>query len=162
LFIGANVSSTFSVGAKVDLLQHGVKVGEGSIFNTELGHKVHRKMVKKGCIVVKIEKVLKHNAPLPHPTGFEHTLGGALESYEIWPESDLEPHCHDHAANIPQDRVRFMCTKVSLTHECMGTSMCIAKGMLVNVRKDDIVEGETLGEMDFGVFLEEIDGNCEI
>ena len=40
--------------------------------------------------------------------------------------------------------------------------MCIAKGMLVNVREDDIVEGETLGEMDFGVFLEEIDGNCEI
>jgi hypothetical protein len=139
-----------------------VKVGEGSIFNTELGHKVHGKMVKKGCIVVKIEKVLKHNAPLPHPTGFEHTLGGALESYEIWPESDLEPHCHDHAINIPQDRVRFICTKVSLTHECMGTSMCIAKGMLVNVREDDIVEGETLGEMDFGVFLEEIDGNCEI
>ena len=40
--------------------------------------------------------------------------------------------------------------------------MCIAKGMLVNVHEDDIVEGETLGEMDFGVFLEEIDGNCEI
>ena len=82
-FIDANVSSTFSIGAKVDLLQHGVKVGKGSIFNTELGHKAHGKMVKKGCIVVKIEKVLKHNAPLPHPTGFEHTLGGALESYEI-------------------------------------------------------------------------------
>jgi len=44
----------------------------------------------------------------------------------------------------------------------MGTSMCIAKGMLVNVHEDDKNEGETLGEMDFGVFLEEIDGNCEI
>lgn len=137
-------------------------MGEGSIFNTKLGHKVHGKMVKKGCIVVKIEKVLKHNAPLPHPTRLEHTLGGALESYEIWPESDLEPHCHDNAINIPQDRVKFICAKVSLTHECMGTSMCISKGTLVNVREDDIVEGETLGEMDFGVFLEEIDGNCEI
>jgi hypothetical protein len=50
-------------------------VGEGSIFNTELGHKVHGRMVNKGCIVVKIEKVLKHDAPLPHPTRFEHTLG---------------------------------------------------------------------------------------
>ena len=30
------------------------------------------------------------------------------------------------------------------------------------VREDEIVEGETLGEMEFGVFLEEIDGNCEI
>lgn len=128
----------------MDILQHGVKVGEGSIFKTELGHKVHRKMVKKGCIVVKIEKVLKHNAPLPHPTGFDHTLGGALESYEIWPESDLEPHCHDDATNITQDRVRFICTKVSITNECMGASTCIAKGMLVNVCKDDIIEGETL------------------
>ena len=81
MFIGANFSSTFSIGEKVDLLQHGMKVGEGSIFNTELGHKVHGKMVKKGCIVVKIEKVLKHDVALPHPTGFEHTLGGALESY---------------------------------------------------------------------------------
>ena len=43
-------------------------MGEGSIFNTELGHKVHGNMVKKGCIVVKIEKVLKHDAALPHPT----------------------------------------------------------------------------------------------
>ena len=34
--------------------------------------------------MVKIEKVLKHDAPLPHPTVFEHTLGDALESYEIW------------------------------------------------------------------------------
>ena len=74
----------------------------------------------------------------------------------------MKPHCHDHAINIPQDRVRFMCAKVSLTHECMGTSMCIAKGMLVNVREDDIVEVEALGEMEFGVFLEYIDGNCGI
>ena len=74
----------------------------------------------------------------------------------------MEPHCHDHATNIPQDRVRFICAIVSLTHECMGTSMCIAKGMLFNVHEDDIVGGETLCEMDFGVFLEEIDENCEI
>lgn len=40
--------------------------------------------------------------------------------------------------------------------------MCIAKGMLFNVHEDDIVGGETLREMDFGVFLEEIDENCEI
>ena len=40
--------------------------------------------------------------------------------------------------------------------------MCIAKGILVNVCEEHIVEGETLGEMEFGVFLEEIDGNCEI
>ena len=66
-------------------------MGEGSIFNTDLGHKVHGRMVKKGCIVVKIEKVLKHDALLPHSIGFEHTLGGAFESYEIWPESYLEP-----------------------------------------------------------------------
>ena len=76
MFIGANISSTFSnIGYKVDCIQHGVKVSEGSIFNTELGHKVHGKMVNKGCIVVKIEKVLKHYATLPHPIGFEHTLG---------------------------------------------------------------------------------------
>ena len=43
-----------------------------------------------------------------------------------------------------------------------GTRMCIVKGMLVNVCKDDIIEGETLGEMEFGIFLEEIDGNFEI
>ena len=91
-------------------------MGEGSIFNIELGHKVHGKMVKKGCIVVKIEKVLKHDVALPHPIGFEHTLGGALESYEIWSESDLQPHCHDHAINIPQYRVRLICTNISLTH----------------------------------------------
>jgi hypothetical protein len=64
----ANVSSAFSIGDKVDLLQCGVKVGEGSVFNKDLGHKVHGRMVKKGCIVVKIEKVLKHDAPLPYPT----------------------------------------------------------------------------------------------
>ena len=58
-------------------------MGEGSIFNIKIGHKVHGRMVKKGCIVVKIENVLKHDAPLPHPTGFEHIVGGALESYEI-------------------------------------------------------------------------------
>ena len=61
-------------------------MGEGSIFNTNIGNKVHGRMVNKGCIVVKIEKVLKNDALLPHPTGFEHTLGVALESYEIWPE----------------------------------------------------------------------------
>ena len=59
MFIGANVSSKFSIGDKVDLLQHGLKLGEGSIFNTKLGHKVHRNMVNKECIMVKIEKVLK-------------------------------------------------------------------------------------------------------
>ena len=64
----ANVSSSFCIGDKVYLLQSGVKVGEGSIFNTELGHKVHGRMVKKGCIVVKIEKALKHDALLRHPT----------------------------------------------------------------------------------------------
>ena len=134
MFIGANVSSTFSIGEKVDLLQHGPKLGDSCIFNTKLGHKVHGKMGKN--IVVKIEKVLEHDAPLPHPAWSEHTLGGAFESYDIWPESYLEPHCHDHAINIPQDRVRFICTKVSLTHEFMGTSMCIAKGMLVNFCED--------------------------
>jgi hypothetical protein len=138
-----------------------VKVGEGSVFNKDLGHKVHGRMVKKGCIVVKIEKVLKHDAPLPHQTRFEHTLGDALESYEIWPESDLERHCHDHPTNIHKDRVAFTCTRVFLTHECTGESMCIAKGMIVNVYEDDMVEGETLGEMDFGVCVEEIHGNCE-
>ena len=138
-----------------------MKVGEGSIFNKDLGHKVHGRMVKKGCIVVKIEKVLKHDAPLPHQTRFEHTLGDALESYEIWPESDLERHCHDHPTNIHKDRVAFTCTRVFLTHECTGESMCIAKGMIVNVYEDDMVEGETLGEMDFDVCVEEIHGNCE-
>lgn len=118
-------------------------------------------MVKKGCIVVTIEKVLKHDAPLPHPTRFEHTVGGALESDVIWPESDLKLHCDDHHINILQDRVTFSCTKVALRHKCMGISMCITKGMIVHVHEDDIVEGETLGEMEFGVFLEEIDINCK-
>ena len=68
-------------------------MGEGSIFNTNIGHKVHGRMVNKGSIVVNIEKVLKHDALFPHPTGFENTLGGALVSYEIWPESDSKPHC---------------------------------------------------------------------
>ena len=62
-----------------------------------------------GSIVVNIEKVLKHDALLPHPTGFENTLGSALRTYEIWPESDLEPHCHDHPVNTPQDRLTFTC-----------------------------------------------------
>jgi hypothetical protein len=43
----------------------------------------------------------------------------------------------------------------------MGMSMCIAKGMTVNVHEDDMVEGETLGEMEFDIYLEEIDRNCE-
>lgn len=105
--------------------------------------------------------MLKHDSPLPHPIGFEHTVGGALESYEIWPESDLKLRCDDHHINIPQDRVTFSCTKVSLRHKCLGISMCIAKGMIVHVHEDDIIEGETLGEMEFSVFLEEIDRNCE-
>ena len=136
-------------------------MGEGSIFNTELGNKVHGKIVKKGCIVVRIEKVLKNDAPLPHPTGFEETLGGAIESYEIWPKIDLKPHCEDQPINIPQDRAAFTCTRVSLTHGCIGTIMCIAKGMIVNVHEDDMVVGETLGEDNFGVFVEEIHGYCE-
>ena len=66
--------------------------------------------------MVNIEKVLKHDALFPHPTRFEYTLGGALRSYEIWKESYLEPHCHDHPVNTPQDRLTFTCKKVSLTH----------------------------------------------
>ena len=50
-------------------------MGEGSILNTYIGHKVHGNMVKKRFIVVKIENLLKHYDALPHPTGFEHTLG---------------------------------------------------------------------------------------
>ena len=50
-------------------------MGEDSIFNTKIGHKVHGSMVNKGSIVVNIEKVLKHDALLPHPIGFENTLG---------------------------------------------------------------------------------------
>ena len=37
----------FLLETKVDLLQCGVKVGEGSIFNTNIGHKVHGMMVNK-------------------------------------------------------------------------------------------------------------------
>ena len=130
-------------------------MGEGSIFNTKIGHKVHGRMVNKGSIVVNIEKVLKHDALLPHPTGFENTLRGALGSYEIWPESDLEPHCHDHSVNTPQYRLTFTCKKVSLTYECTGTSMRITKGIIVNVREDYMVEGEMLGEKEFDVFVED-------
>ena len=43
-------------------------MGEGSIFNTKIGHKVHGSMVNKESILVNIEKVLKHDALLPHPT----------------------------------------------------------------------------------------------
>ena len=50
-------------------------MGEGSIFNTKIGHKVHGRMVNKRSIVVNIEKVLKHDALFPHPTGFENTQG---------------------------------------------------------------------------------------
>ena len=50
-------------------------MGESSIFNTKIGHQVHGSMVNKGSIVVNIDKVLKHDALLPHPTGFENTLG---------------------------------------------------------------------------------------
>ena len=77
--------------------------------------------------MVIIEKVLKNDALLPHPTVFENTLGGALGSYEIWPEANLETHCHDHLVNTSQDRLTFTCKKVSLTHERKGTGMCIAK-----------------------------------
>ncbi len=86
-----------------------------------------------------------------------------MASYEIWLESDLEPHCHKHPVNTPQDRLTFTCKKVSLTHECTGTSMCISKGIILNVREDDMVEGEMLGEKEFNVFVEDvIDKNCEI
>ena len=37
----------FLLETKVDLLHCGVKVGEGSIFNTNIGHKVHGRMVNK-------------------------------------------------------------------------------------------------------------------
>ena len=111
--------------------------------------------------MVNIEKVLKHDALFPHQTRFENTLGGALRSYEIWPESYLEPHCHDHLVNTPQYRLTFTCKKVSLTHECMGTRTCIAKGIIVNVSEDDLFDGEVLGEKEFGVFVEDIDRNYE-
>ena len=78
-----------------------------------------------------------------------------MGSYEILPESDLEPHCHDNQVNAPQDGLTFTCKKFSLTHECTGTSMCIVKGIIVNVHEDDMVEGERLGEKEFSVFVED-------
>ena len=39
--------------------------------------------------------------------------------------------------------------------------MCIAKGIIVNVREYDMVEGEMLGGKEFGVFVEEIERNFE-
>jgi len=111
--------------------------------------------------VVRIEKMLQHDAPLPHPSRFEHILGGAMESYAIWQELDLEPHWEDCYINIPQERNKFACTRLSLTHEWIWTNTCISKGMLVNVHKYGKVVGETLGLMDFGVYMEEIHGNCE-
>jgi len=39
--------------------------------------------------------------------------------------------------------------------------MCIAKGMICNIHKNDYVMCQPLGEMDFGVSLEEICGNCK-
>ena len=67
----------------------------------------------------------------------------------------MELHCHDHLVDTPQDRITFTCKNVSLTHESTGTGICIAKGIIVNVREDDTVEGEMLGEKEFGVFVED-------
>ena len=39
--------------------------------------------------------------------------------------------------------------------------MRIAKGIIVNVCEDDMVEGEMLGEKEFIVFVEGIERNCE-
>ena len=39
--------------------------------------------------------------------------------------------------------------------------MCIDKSIIVNVREDDMVEGEMLGEKEFNVFVEDIDRNYE-
>ena len=39
--------------------------------------------------------------------------------------------------------------------------MRIAKGIIVNVCEDDMVEGEMSGEKEFHVFVEYIDRNCE-
>ena len=39
--------------------------------------------------------------------------------------------------------------------------MCIAKGIIVNLREDDMVEGEMLGGKEFSVFVEDIERNCE-
>jgi len=33
--------------------------------------------------------------------------------------------------------------------------MCIAKGIIVNVGEDDMVEGEMLGGKEFGVYVED-------
>ena len=93
----------------------------------DLGNEVHRKMENKGFIVVKIE-VLKHDALLPPPIEFEHTLGGALESYEIWTESDLEPHCHDHPINIHQDRFTFKFKKFLLHMNAQEQACALPKG----------------------------------
>ena len=73
----------------------------------------------------------------------------------------MEPHCHDHPINFLEDRVTLSCKKVYIKHECTATSMCISKGIIVYIHEDDMVESETLGELEFGVFVEDIDGNCE-
>ena len=39
--------------------------------------------------------------------------------------------------------------------------MCNAKGIIVNVREDDMVEGEMLGEKEFIFFVDDIGRNCE-
>ena len=39
--------------------------------------------------------------------------------------------------------------------------MCIDKSIRVNVREDDMVEGEMLGGKEFSVFVEDIERNCE-
>ena len=33
------------------------------------------------------------------------------------------------------------------------------QGIIIYIHEDDMVEGETLGELEFGVFVEDIDGN---
>ena len=40
--------------------------------------------------------------------------------------------------------------------------MHISNGIIVFVREDDMVGDEALGEMEFSVFVENIDGNCEM
>ena len=39
--------------------------------------------------------------------------------------------------------------------------MCIAKGMVINVHEYDMVEGETLSEMELGLCLEDVYRKCE-
>ena len=39
--------------------------------------------------------------------------------------------------------------------------MCISKVIILNVREDDVVEGEILSEKEFSVFVEDIDRNYE-